>query len=226
MTEQFANFAISSLSAPITAKQTTINIATPTPGQTFPTLGNFRIVVQSFDVTTQIPTSAPELMLVTAVAGNKFTVQRGIENTQAIAFASGAQVTHIVTAGVMQALEAEAGVSSLNGETGALNLVAGSNIIITPSGTNITIASSGGGGSVSSVSNSDGSLTITPTSGAVVASLNTAHNNTWTGTQLFGEMAISPSHIVDPTNGNAGLYFDGGLTVLKGSNGNTVVDFS
>lgn len=40
-------------------------------------------------------------------------------------------------------------------------------------------------GGVTSVSNSDVSLTITPTTGAVVASLNTAHGNTWTGQQIF-----------------------------------------
>lgn len=40
-------------------------------------------------------------------------------------------------------------------------------------------------GAVSSVSNSDGSLTISPTTGAVVGSLNTAHSNTFTAGQLF-----------------------------------------
>jgi hypothetical protein len=109
MTEQFANFAQGILSAPITSGQTSISI-TPTDytgrpaASNFPTQGNFRIVVQSFDVTTQIPTSAPENMLVTSVAGNTFTVQRGAENSQASAFASGAQVVQIITAGVMQEL--------------------------------------------------------------------------------------------------------------------------
>lgn len=117
MTEQFANFAQSTLSVAITAKQTTINIATPLTGQTFPAQGNFRIVVQSFDVTTFNPTSAPEIMIVTAVAGNTFTVTRGAENTSAIAFATGAQVTHIITAGVMQ------GIAS--GEIAIGNTVAG-----------------------------------------------------------------------------------------------------
>jgi hypothetical protein len=42
-----------------------------------------------------------------------------------------------------------------------------------------------GGGAVSSVSNSDGSLTISPTTGAVVASLNSGHSNTWTASQVF-----------------------------------------
>lgn len=40
-------------------------------------------------------------------------------------------------------------------------------------------------GAVSSVSNVDGTLTISPTTGAVVASLALAHANTWTGQQTF-----------------------------------------
>ena len=40
-------------------------------------------------------------------------------------------------------------------------------------------------GAVSSVSNSDGSLTISPTTGSVVASLDTANANTWTANQTF-----------------------------------------
>jgi hypothetical protein len=46
-------------------------------------------------------------------------------------------------------------------------------------------ACAGGGASVSSVSNVNGTLTVTPTTGAVVASLNTAHANTWTAAQSF-----------------------------------------
>jgi hypothetical protein len=42
-----------------------------------------------------------------------------------------------------------------------------------------------GGGAVSSVSNSDSTLTISPTTGAVVASLNTAHANSWSAVQTF-----------------------------------------
>lgn len=48
-----------------------------------------------------------------------------------------------------------------------------------------TCLSTGGGGAVSSVSNSDGTLTISPTTGSVVASLALAHANTWTGLQTF-----------------------------------------
>lgn len=143
MTEQFANFAQSSLSAPITAAQRTISVASAV---TFPTQGNFRIVVQSFDPTTQTPTSAPEIMLVTAVAGTQFTVTRAVESSTlfpAIAFASGALVTHITTAAVMQALSAGGGVTSIGGATGAILL--GTNLSLAGNTLN---ASGGGGGSI------------------------------------------------------------------------------
>lgn len=52
---------------------------------------------------------------------------------------------------------------------------------------------SGGGGSVSSVTNSDGTLTISPTSGAVVAALALAHPNTWTGLITAGGGLNVPS---------------------------------
>lgn len=42
-----------------------------------------------------------------------------------------------------------------------------------------------GAGAVSSVSNSDGTLTISPTTGAVVAALNLAHANHWTAAQTY-----------------------------------------
>lgn len=125
MTEQFANFSQSTLSAQITAAQTTITINTPASGQTFPSSGNFRIVVQTFDATTQLATSQPEIMIVTAVAGNQFTVQRGAESTKALAYPGGAQVTHTVTAAVMTALESGSGgsgVTSFNTRTGAVTL--------------------------------------------------------------------------------------------------------
>lgn len=48
-----------------------------------------------------------------------------------------------------------------------------------------TWAAPSGGGAVSSVSNSDGSLTISPTTGSVVASINAGHANTWSAVQTF-----------------------------------------
>ena len=52
-------------------------------------------------------------------------------------------------------------------------------------------------GAVSSVSNSDGTLTISPTTGAVVASLNLGNANTWTGGQTFN---LSTSTSATSTN--------------------------
>jgi hypothetical protein len=46
-------------------------------------------------------------------------------------------------------------------------------------------------GAVSSVSNSDSSLTFSPTTGAVVGSLNVAHANTWTATQTMSGLVLS-----------------------------------
>ncbi len=54
-----------------------------------------------------------------------------------------------------------------------------------------TAGSSGGASGVSSVSNPDGTLTISPTTGAVSAALNLANANTWTGLQQFYGFASS-----------------------------------
>jgi hypothetical protein len=48
-----------------------------------------------------------------------------------------------------------------------------------------TWGSCSGAAAVSSVSNSDSTLTVSPTTGAVVASLNLGHANTWTAAQTF-----------------------------------------
>lgn len=50
---------------------------------------------------------------------------------------------------------------------------------------------SGGGGAVSSVSNSDGTLTISPTTGAVIAGIALGHANSWTGTQTFTNLTVT-----------------------------------
>lgn len=48
-----------------------------------------------------------------------------------------------------------------------------------------------GSGAVNAVSNSDGTLTISPTSGSVVASLALGHANTWTATQTLSGLTLS-----------------------------------
>ncbi|MFA5926334.1 MAG: LamG-like jellyroll fold domain-containing protein, partial [Parcubacteria group bacterium] len=58
---------------------------------------------------------------------------------------------------------------------------------------------------VSSVTNSDGTLTISPTIGDVVASLNLGHANTWTGAQTFSANTYFPGSGIWDTNGNVGI---------------------
>jgi hypothetical protein len=68
-----------------------------------------------------------------------------------------------------------------------------------------TVGPYGTGGGVSSVSNSDGTLTVSPTTGAVVASLALGHANTWTGTQTFGT--------ITPTTVSGNVNFSGAPTL-------------
>ena len=69
-------------------------------------------------------------------------------------------------------------------------------------------------GSVSSVSNSDGSLTISPTTGAVVASINTGHANTFSAKQTFSsDIAVDGYNIV-----LSGGMVSGQVLTYNGSN--------
>ena len=56
-----------------------------------------------------------------------------------------------------------------------------------------------GSGAVTGVTNSDGTLTISPTTGAVVASLALGHANTWSGVQTFNNAMLS---MAGATSGN------------------------
>lgn len=58
---------------------------------------------------------------------------------------------------------------------------------------------------VSSVTNSDGTLNISPTTGDVVASLNLANANTWTGAQTFSANTYFPGSGIWNTSGNVGI---------------------
>jgi hypothetical protein len=84
--EQFSNGGLSSLAEGIDDSVTSLTVKSAVG---FPTVGNFRIVVDS------------EIMLVTNVQGKVFTVSRHQEGTSAASHETDAAVFHVLTAGAL-----------------------------------------------------------------------------------------------------------------------------
>lgn len=89
MPERFANNAVSILTSVIDGVTDPVAL-TVQNASGFPSDGNFRILIDS------------EILLVTSVAGNSFTADRGLEGTQVAAHDAGATVRHIFTAGALE----------------------------------------------------------------------------------------------------------------------------
>lgn len=84
---------------------------------------------------------------------------------------------------------------AINANAGCVSgtgIPAGFTWLLSSNGTTLDCAqvASSASGSVSSVSNSDSTLTISPTTGAVVASLNLGQANAWTGDQTFNGAGV------------------------------------
>lgn len=77
------------------------------------------------------------------------------------------------------------------------------------------------GGAVSSVANSDGTLTISPTTGSVVASLALSHANIWTGQQIFSSASGAGIAYVQSASGSTTV----GAIEFSANNLNTGNDF-
>jgi len=99
MIEKFANFAVNTLSASIAT--TTATICSVTDPFSFPAGGSFRIKIDD------------EILIVTEVSGNTFTVTRGAEGTVAATHASGAVVRHLLTKGGLEARVANRFISDI-----------------------------------------------------------------------------------------------------------------
>jgi hypothetical protein len=97
--ETFANQAVTTLSATITT--TTAASCSVIDAAAFPATGNFRIKIDG------------EILIVTGVAGNTFTVTRGAEGTTAATHASGASVIHLLTKGGLEARVANRFISDI-----------------------------------------------------------------------------------------------------------------
>lgn len=92
--EQLTNNATSTTTGAIDGVTNPVSL-TVASAASFPTAGNFRIIVDS------------ELMLVTAVAGAVFTCTRAQEGTTIASHLSGAAVTHVLTAASFKQLVSE-----------------------------------------------------------------------------------------------------------------------
>lgn len=82
---------------------------------------------------------------------------------------------------------------------------------------NNVCVSASGGATVTSVSNSDGTLTISPTTGAVVASLNLANPNVWTAASstFAGNLTIS-GNATSTSATSTNLYISGAMNLASG----------
>ena len=87
--EKYSDVAASTLNGAINNSTTSVVVASATG---FPTAGNFRIMIEA------------EIMLVTAVASNTFTVTRGIEGTTAASHADTLPVVQAFTKGALDAI--------------------------------------------------------------------------------------------------------------------------
>lgn len=92
MPELYTNDPGTTLNGTIGSGDSSLTVASATG---FPGSGNFRIRIDN------------ELMLVTAVAGNVFTVTRGIEGTSAAGHTDGADVNHYLTSGALDAIRSD-----------------------------------------------------------------------------------------------------------------------
>src|SRR5262245_29866230 len=84
--EKFANTAHSTLSGAHNNSTTSIVVAS---ASSFPSAGQFRIIVDN------------EIMLVTSISSNTFTVTRAQEGTSAASHSDGTTVSHVLTKGAL-----------------------------------------------------------------------------------------------------------------------------
>ena len=137
MAEIFTNNGTSTLNGTITSGATTLVV---TSASTFPASGTFSCICES------------ELMTVTGVSGTTFTVTRGEGGTSAAGHASGAVITHILTARVLgffaQLTAATTGnLTITDGKTAAFNNT------LTFTGTDASTVACGAGGTVAYTGN-------------------------------------------------------------------------
>lgn len=96
--ETFSNFGETTLAAALTIGATSLTVS---DAENFPGSGNFRIKIDN------------ELLLVTGVSGNTFTVTRAAESTTATSHISGSSVKHVLTAASLSNAVSEGSLTAL-----------------------------------------------------------------------------------------------------------------
>jgi hypothetical protein len=109
-TEKFSNDPVTILNGAISSSSLSVIVV---DASTFPHSPQFRIKIDA------------EVLLVTAVSGNTFTVTRGAEGTIAVSHLDGAAVTHILTAGALEQLKLDI-VTPISSSTPSTLVVGGS----------------------------------------------------------------------------------------------------
>lgn len=143
-------------------------------------------------------------------ASSQVTIEStsGVGTSDMITFKTGSQVTALVIDTNQGATFSSLTNGIVKSTSGKLSNATAGTDYLTPTGSGASLT-----GIPTSVSNSDGTLTISPTTGAVVASLALGHANTWTGAQTFGAgkiLATSPFI----------------TTGISDANGSTILGFS
>jgi hypothetical protein len=191
--------------------QLTGDVSATGPGAVTATLATVNVNVGSFGSATQVPVITVDAKgRITAASNTTLTAQaNALVGTTLAANVVNSSLTSV---GALSSGSLASGFTVVTGALGGTGVANTGKTItlggsLTTSGafdstftmtgaTNVTFPTSGTlatttGANVATVSNSDGTLTISPTSGAVVASLALGHANTWTAQQTFTNNLIA-----------------------------------
>ncbi|PTW53570.1 microcystin-dependent protein [Breoghania corrubedonensis] len=133
MTALFANNAVSTLAAPISAQATALTIQAA-DAALFPTFSGGGGAGEWFPATIIASTGEIEIVRVTARNGSALTVARAQEGTAARAFVAGAKIELRLTAGTLSEMAGNIAVLSNDLNTATTTLSKASNIAVTASG--------------------------------------------------------------------------------------------